>query len=40
MNKLYSLYDKVTADDIMHAAQKYFTKENRTVIILEHEAAQ
>jgi zinc protease len=40
MNKLYSLYDKVTADDIMHAARKYFTKENRTVIILEHEAAQ
>ena len=40
MNKLYALYDKVTADDIMHAAQKYFTKENRTVIILEHEAAQ
>ncbi len=40
MNKLYALYDRVTADDIMHAAQKYFTKENRTVIILEHEAAQ
>ena len=40
MNKLYSLYDKVTAGDIMHAAQKYFTKDNRTVIILEHEAAQ
>ncbi len=40
MNKVYSLYDKVTAEDIMHAAQKYFTKENRTVVILEHEAAQ
>jgi zinc protease len=40
MNKLYALYEKVTAEDIMHAAQKYFTKNNRTVIILEHEAAQ
>ncbi|MGA9406820.1 MAG: pitrilysin family protein, partial [Bacteroidota bacterium] len=40
MNKVYSLYDKVTAEDIMHAAKKYFTKENRTVVILEHEAAQ
>jgi len=40
MNKIYALYDKVTAGDIMHAAQKYFTKEKRTVVILEHEAAQ
>jgi Predicted Zn-dependent peptidases len=40
MNKVYSLYDKVTADDIMRAAQKYFTRENRTVVILEHEASK
>jgi len=40
VNKLYALYEKVTPEDIMHAAQKYFRKENRTVVILEHEAAQ
>jgi zinc protease len=40
MNKVYALYDKVTADDIMRAAKKYFAKENRTVVILEHEASK
>ena len=40
MNKVYALYDKVTAEDIMRAAKKYFAKENRTVVILEHEASQ
>jgi zinc protease len=40
MNKVYALYDKVTAEDIMRAAKKYFAKENRTVVILEHEASK
>ncbi len=38
MNKVYAMYDKVTAEDVMRAAKKYFAKENRTVVILEHEA--
>ncbi len=40
MNKVYALYDKVTAEDIMRAAKKYFAKKNRTVVILEHEASK
>jgi zinc protease len=40
MNKVYALYDKVTAEDIMRAAKKYFAKENRTVVILEHEVSK
>jgi predicted Zn-dependent peptidase len=40
MNKVYALYDKVTGEDIMRAAKKYFAKENRTVVILEHEASK
>lgn len=40
MNKVYALYDKVTAEDIMRAAKKYFAKENRTVVVLEHEASK
>lgn len=40
MNKVYALYEKVSADEIMRAARKYFTKENRTVVILEHEASK
>ncbi len=40
MNKVYALYDKVTPEDIMRAAKKYFAKENRTLVILEHEASK
>lgn len=40
MNKIYALYDNVTPEDIMRAAKKYFAKENRTVVILEHEASK
>lgn len=40
MNKVYALYDKVTPEAIMRAAKKYFAKENRTVVILEHEASE
>ncbi len=40
MNKVYELYNRVTADDIMKAARKYFSKENRSVVILEHEVSK
>jgi zinc protease len=40
MNKVYALYDKVAAEDIMRTAKKYFSKENRTVIVLEYEASK
>ncbi|MBI1804313.1 MAG: insulinase family protein [Ignavibacteriae bacterium] len=34
VNRIYALYDKVTPDDIMAVAKKYFAKENRTVVLL------
>ena len=34
VNRVYALYDKVTPEDIMAVAKKYFTKENRTVLLL------
>jgi len=37
VNRVYALYDKVTPDDIMHAAQKYFVPTNRTVLVLKQE---
>ena len=37
VNKVYALYDKITPDDIMKAAQKYFTTNNRTVLVLHQE---
>lgn len=37
VNELYSLYEKVTPQDIMRAVQKYFTKENRTIVTLTEE---
>lgn len=37
MNKVYALYEKVTADDIIKVAKKYFIKENRTVVTLAEE---
>ncbi len=40
MNKVYALYEKVTADDIMKVAKKYFIKENRTVVTLVEEASK
>jgi zinc protease len=40
MNKVYALYDRVSAEDITRAAKKYFSKENRTVIVLEYEASK
>lgn len=37
LNKVYSLYDKVTPQDIQNIALKYFSKHNRTVVILTQE---
>lgn len=37
VNEIYSLYEKVTPQDIMKAVQKYFTKENRTIVTLTEE---
>lgn len=37
VNRVYALYEKVTPDDIMMAAKKYFRPENRTVVLLTHE---
>ena len=34
VNRLYTLYDKVTPKDIMTVANKYLTKNNRTVVLL------
>ena len=40
LNRIYALYERVTAADIMAAAKEYFGKKNRTVIVLQHEEAQ
>lgn len=37
VNRVHTLYDTVTPDDIMTVANKYFYKENRTVVLLTHE---
>ncbi|MFI5251778.1 MAG: M16 family metallopeptidase [Bacteroidota bacterium] len=36
-NRVYAIYDKITPDDIMNAAKKYFTPNNRTVLVLHQE---
>jgi zinc protease len=38
VNRVYALYDQVTADDIRAMATKYFADTNRTVVILTEEA--
>jgi zinc protease len=35
VNDFYAALDKVTAEDVMHAAQKYFVPESRSVIVLK-----
>jgi zinc protease len=40
LNKLYRLYERVTPEDIMAAARKYFTKPNSTVATLSGGKAQ
>ena len=37
VNRLYSLYDRVTPDDIMSVAKKYFSQNNRTVLLLSQQ---
>ncbi|HZY10899.1 MAG TPA: pitrilysin family protein [Bacteroidota bacterium] len=37
VNRVYALYDLVTPEDIMNAAKKYFTMNNRTVVLLTHQ---
>jgi zinc protease len=34
VNRVYALYDKITPDDIKMVANKYFSKNNRTVVLL------
>jgi zinc protease len=40
INRLYAMYDKVTPDDIMNVAQKYFAATNRTVLVLTQQAKE
>jgi zinc protease len=40
VNRVYAMYDTVTPDDIMRVAKKYFTKENRTVVLLTQQEGQ
>jgi len=37
INRIYQMYAKVSAEDIMTVAKKYFTKENRTILTLTQE---
>jgi zinc protease len=37
VNRIYALYEKVSPEDIMAAAKKYFTDNNRTTLVLTHE---
>jgi predicted Zn-dependent peptidase len=38
VNRVYALYDAVTADDIRAVATTYFGETNRTVVLLTEEA--
>ncbi len=40
VNRLYATYEGVTAGDIMAAAQKYFSPENRTTLLLTQQKTQ
>jgi zinc protease len=40
VNQVYNLYEKVTPEDIMRVAKKYFTQENRTVVFLTEEGSK
>jgi zinc protease len=39
VNKVYALYDKVTPQDLLMVANKYFGANNRTVVLLTQEGA-
>ena len=38
VNRVYALYDQVTADDVQAMAAKYFAETNRTIVVLTQEA--
>lgn len=38
LNRLYALYGKVTADDVVNAAKKYFTPEHLTIATISPDA--
>ncbi len=40
VNRVYALYDRVTPEDIMMVAKKYFAKNNRSVVLLTQEGAK
>ncbi|MBM2845406.1 MAG: Insulinase [Bacteroidetes bacterium] len=40
VNRVYALYDKVTAEDLMAVASEYFDANNRTVVLLTQEGAK
>ncbi len=40
VNRLYATYDNVTPEDIMRVAQKYFTTNNRTALLLTQQAKE
>ena len=40
VNRLHALYDRVTPEDIMMVANKYFSETNRTVVLLTQEGAK
>lgn len=40
VNRVYELYDRVTPDDIMMVARKYFAPTNRTIVLLTMEGSK
>ena len=40
VNRVYDLYDRVSAQDIKNIAKKYFAVENRTVVNLSHKGGE
>ena len=40
VNKVHALYDSVTPDDIMMVANRYFSPNNRTIVLLTQEGAR
>jgi len=40
VNRVYELYDRVTAEDIQNVTKKYFTDENKTVVNLSYDGGE
>ena len=40
VNRVYELYDRVTAEDIQYVTKKYFTDENKTVVNLSYDGGE